>query len=263
GGLMRNLMGATTNDSHIQRLWGTLGAAEIIPEVGLQLRLGGSGGSPKLVVNPAWDELGELAARTGHGGGDFWVLYYFARQILTGQPAPFDIYAAADVTIPEILAFRSARENGKAYDVPDFRDKKQRDLWRHDTWAQQPYDVKSGVFPPDADRCLTGQFTTVMRDLIDASLQCRAYFDWGKVKKDLAEPEKYQEIVKKTAAQADSIVETYRKARRMVDAYPESDGARVLREMLELGKEEVVTSPSFLRKLKRQLHRPGRRKNRQ
>ncbi|HOL65946.1 MAG TPA: hypothetical protein PKX93_00630, partial [bacterium] len=263
GGLMRNLMGATTNDSHIQRLWGTLGAAEIIPEVGLQLRLGGSGGSPKLVVNPAWDELGELAARTGHGGGDFWVLYYFARQILTGQPAPFDIYAAADVTIPGILAFRSARENGKAYDVPDFRDKKQRDLWRHDTWAQQPYDVKSGVFPPDADRCLTGQFTTVMRDLIDASLQCRAYFDWGKVKKDLAEPEKYQEIVKKTAAQADSIVETYRKARRMVDAYPESDGARVLREMLELGKEEVVTSPSFLRKLKRQLHRPGRRKNRQ
>jgi GTP-binding protein len=27
-----------------------------------------------------------MAAKTGHGGGDFWVLYYFVRQILEGEP---------------------------------------------------------------------------------------------------------------------------------------------------------------------------------
>ncbi len=266
GGLMRNLMGATTNDSHIQRLWGTLGSAEIIPGIGLQLRLGASGSSPKMVVQPSWDQLGKLAASTGHGGGDFWVLYYFARQILTGQPAPFDIYAACDVTIPGILAFRSALENGKPYDVPDFRDKRQRDAWRNDTWAQKPYDVARGVFPEGADRTLTGQFTSIMKDLIASALQCRAYFDWAKVKKDLAAPEKYREIVEKTASQANQIVSSYRRARQLADAYPDSDGARVLKEMLDLGKEEIVTSPDFIRKLKRQATRragkekPGARK---
>jgi len=42
GAVVRNLMGATTNDSHIQRLWGTQGSAEIV-DGQLRLRLGGSG----------------------------------------------------------------------------------------------------------------------------------------------------------------------------------------------------------------------------
>ena len=69
GGLVRNLMGATANDTHVQRLWGTRGAAELGVGKGMQLRLGASGGSPKFEVTPSWDALGELAASTGHGGG--------------------------------------------------------------------------------------------------------------------------------------------------------------------------------------------------
>src|SRR4030067_183000 len=56
GGLVRNLMGATTNDSHVQRIWGTLGSADQnCSGGGLQLRLGGAGGSPKFQVQPKWD----------------------------------------------------------------------------------------------------------------------------------------------------------------------------------------------------------------
>jgi hypothetical protein len=249
GAVMRNLMGATTNDSHIQRLWGTKGSAEICG--GLFLRLGGAGGSPKLQVQPKWDELGELAARTGHGGGDFWVLYYFARQILHGIPAPFDIYAAADCTLPGILAVRSSLNGGRPYDVPDLRKKSDRDKHRRDDWAQPRYDVGKGCFPRGADHRVTGRFSTVMRDLIHHALVYRAWADWSKVTDSMQEPERVVEM-------ADRLIETHgemrrvmRAARRIVQAYPRSDGARVLREMLQEADEEVTGRPAFLDEVKR------------
>ena len=149
GAVVRKLMGSTTNEGGARRHWGTSGSAEQV-DGKLRLRFGGHGGSPKREVIPCWDELGRYAASTGHSGGDFWVLYFFARQILTGEPAPFEIYSAADCTIPGILAYRSQMENGVAYDVPDFRDPKQRTPWRGDDFACPRYDVGKGVFPAGA-----------------------------------------------------------------------------------------------------------------
>jgi hypothetical protein len=253
GGLVRNLMGCTTNDSHMQRLWGTLGAAEINCGKGLQLRLGASGGSPKLEVNPALDELGALAAKTGHGGGDFWVLYYFARQILTGEAAPFDVYGACDVTIPGLLAFRSSCEGGKPYDVPDFRKKTDRNAWRGDDWAQKRYDVRKGCFPAGADPALTGRFSGVMKDLIRLSTAYRAFADWERVRGDLTNPGSVLALCAKVADNLDGMLETYGWARKIADAYPASDGARVLREMLEVGCEAEVMKPGFKAALRRTL----------
>ena len=189
GAVVRNLMGATTNDSHVQRLWGTLGSAEMGVGGGLRLRLGGSGRSPKFEVTPRWDELGELAQKTGHGGGDFWVLYYFARQISSGVPAPFDIYGAADVTIPGILALRSALAGGLPQDVPDFRKKSERRQYRDDHWAQRRYDVGTGAFAKNADPAITGHFSRTMADLVGHSLKARAYADWSTVADDMTHPE--------------------------------------------------------------------------
>lgn len=251
GAVVRNLMGATTNDSHVQRIWGTLGAAEINVGKGLSLRLGGSGGSPKFEVHPSWDKLGELAAATGHGGGDFWVIYYFARQILFGDKAPFDIYSAGDVTIPGILAYRSSTEGGKPYDVPDFRDPAARAAWRNDTWAQKRYDTKR-VFPASCDFKITSQFTPTMTNLIRYATAYRAYADWGKVKGDLVNKDDYSNVVKKLANNLDQMIATYTQARKIADSCPGTDGARVLNEMLELGCEQEVMNPAFPRKLKRQ-----------
>lgn len=249
GGVVRNLMGATTNDSHQQRLWGTLGAAEIGHD-GLQLRLGGSGGSPKLKVNPTLDALSLMASKTGHGGGDFWVLYYFARQILTGERGPFDVYSACDVTIPGILAYRSSLEDGKAYDIPDFRKPDERERSRTDTWTQERYDYRNGVFPKGHDVSITGRFTTVMKALIDDATAYRAYADWKKVAEDLREPGERKESALRLLGLYPGLVDTYREARRIIDAYPTSDGARMLRDMLEVGEEKVATSPAFLKALK-------------
>ena len=127
--------GAGTNDSHSQRMWGTLGAFTI-GHGGVRLRLGASGGSPMMNVNTEWEGLGQLAAKCGHGGGDFWTLYYFAREILFGEKGPFDIYGGCDVTIPGIQALRSQCEGGKPMEVPDFRKKADRDRFRPTTGSR-------------------------------------------------------------------------------------------------------------------------------
>jgi len=258
GSVVRNLMGATTNDSHIQRLWGTRGAAEIV-DGKLRIRLGGSGGSPKMDVRPHWDKLGEVAASTGHGGGDFWVLYYFARQILEGTPAPFDIYTAADCTLPGILAYRSQMEGGRPYDVPDWRDPRQRKACRDDDYAQPRYDVEKGVFPRRADYELTRHFARTMRDLIHQARTYRAYCDWAKLADDLEEPAKFIDLIDNVIAILPDLQQTQKMARKMVDEYPRSDGARVLRDMLGWTDEEVTSRPSYLKTLKLERSKLRRR----
>lgn len=250
GGIVRNLMGSTTNDTHVQRLWGTLGSAEMNVGEELKLRLGGSGNSPKMPVTPRGDELDRMAAATGHGGGDFWVLYYFARQILFGDPAPFDVYVAADVTIPGIQAVRSARSGGQPMPVPDFRDPGERDRYRHDTWRQKPYDTRGGLFPAGADRRVTTHFSTVMADLIRCSLLYRQWADWSRVADDLADPSQLQTLRDELIKKLPEVRRTYAAARELIDAYPQSDAAQVLREMLEaVGQEARVMDPDFATEL--------------
>ncbi len=246
GGIVRNLMGATTNDTHIQRLWGTRGSAEVNVGDELKLRLGGGGHTLKLPVRPSGDALDELARSTGHGGGDFWVLYYFARQILTGVPAPFDIYTAADVTIPGIQAVRSAHAGGQPMPVPDFRDPAQRDRYRTDDWRQKPYDTRNGLFPAGADRTRTTQFSTTMADLIRSCLLYRQWADWSRVIEDVKEPAKIHALRDELMRKLPEIRRTYAAARSLIEAYPESDAAQVLREMLtEVGDESRVMAPGF------------------
>ncbi|MFA6566591.1 MAG: Gfo/Idh/MocA family oxidoreductase [Victivallales bacterium] len=252
GGVVRNLMGAATNDSHNQRIWGTLGAYEIGHD-GVKLRLGGSGQSPMMQINPQWEGLGELAAGTGHGGGDFWTLYYFAREIFTGEKGPFDIYGGCDVTIPGIQALRSSLEGGKPMEVPDFRKKADRDRYRSDDWQLERYDVKRGVFGGAKLNGKAANFSTTMKDMILYAPAYRAYADWKKVQSAITTPEKFLPVAVKLLDSYDKLVAAYKDARAIVNAYPKSDGARVLSEMLEVGEEKKVLDTGFLPALKKDV----------
>jgi predicted dehydrogenase len=255
GGLMRNLMGATTNDSHVQRLWGSRGSAELI-DGRLRLRLGAAGLGTRMEVVPKWKELGARAAAMGHGGGDFWTMYYFAREVLFGEPAPFDIYAASDCTIPGILAYRSARAGGRPFDVPDFRRRKDRDRSRRDHFAQPRYDVEKGCFPRGADRGATGRFTAVMKDLVRHAVQCRAFLDGRTVAESSAEPQKLIDSADAVLRERPAMTAVFREARRLASAYPGSDGARVIREMLDIADDRRVTRrgfPAEVRKARRRF----------
>ncbi len=256
GGVMRNLMGASSNDAHSQRIWGTLGAAEINGT--LSLRMGGKGRAPKLAVTPDWPIHREHASQAGHGGGDFWTLYYFANEILNEEPGPFNIYSACDCTSPGILAYLSSQENGKPFDVPDFRNKEVRAQYRNDHRGQVPFDTKEGVFPVDADRAITGTFTTVMKRLIETSTKVRAFQDWSSVYGEVSEKEKVVALGEDVLKEMDVILSSYRDALRIIDAYPDSTGARCLSELLEVGMQEQVLSPGYIQSVNDKLEKMGR-----
>ncbi len=249
GAVVRNLMGGMTNDTHVFRYWGTKGSAEATDR--LFLRLGGGGSTPKLEVKADWGDMTDIVEKTGHGGGDFWVMYYFARQILEGERAPFDVYAAADVTIPGILAYRSSMENGTPFDVPDFRTKKARDAFRKDDASQPHYDPKTIAFPKNADKRITGQFTTIMSRLIDHALRYRAYADWARVADTLVKPEKAAAIADAAIAAYPEMLRVAAEARAIVEAYPHSEGGRALRDMLDVLDEGNAFAPDALRVMKR------------
>lgn len=250
GAVIRNLMGATTNDTHSQRLWGTRGSAELEGSR-LSLRLGGSGVSPKHPVTPSYDKLGELAAATGHGGGDFWALYYFARQILTGEAAPFDIYTAVDATTPGILALRSASEGGTPYDVPDFRNKAEREPWRNDQWAQERIDPLTQAFGDEVDAASVSDFTQTMSELVLWAPRVRAWIDWRKV--EIKSKEWLIPMGQQVVDGYQTIIKIYHRAREIADTHPHTEGARVLREMLELGYETDVLAEDYQAKTEQAL----------
>jgi len=249
GSVVRNLMGTTTNDSHCQRLWGTRGSAKI--DQSLYLRLGGAGQSPMLRVDPQWPTLGSFADAMGHGGGDFWVLYYFARQILQDKPAPFDIYTAADCTIQGLLAYRSSREGGAPLDLPDFRNKRERAKYRNDTYAQPRYAADKGCFPKNADKKKTAQFASMMKELISASVSCRAALDWVSVADDVADPAGGVKALQGFLKEQKNFAELFKRAKTLAKAYPRSDGARVINEMLELAGLGTAIRPTFVAKARK------------
>ncbi len=252
GSLVRNLIGATTNDTpHVLRLWGTRGAVESNSE-NTVLRLGAAGLGVKMKVNHhLTDELTLMAEKTGHGGGDFWPLYEFAREILTGEPAFFNVYRAADMTLTGIFAYKSSLENGTPQEIPDFRIAAVRDAFRNDHFRQKEYDSVNAVFPAGADAELTGKFPAAMTSLIDWVVSYRAYVDWKKFEADAEKPDELAKMREKLVNRYDEMRSAYRLGRKIADAYPVSDAARVINEMLELGDEQIVLADDFLEKLKR------------
>ena len=235
GGVMRNLMGSMTMDNHMGgRLWGTKAGADKMTPGHLRLCIGADGSGMKTEVVPEWPEIGRLAEKTGHGGGDFWELYYFAREILTGEKAPWNIYAACDVTITGILAARSAARGGEPQRVPDFRDKAERDAYRED-WAEDvPVFDPASVFPPDADKELLKDFNRIMVELFHnygAQRQLYIYLQGRRLFDNLADPAAKQPIIdvaRGLPALLPRMAEYCRLAQRIRDAYPDSIGGRTL-----------------------------------
>jgi len=90
------------------------------------------------VYVPDWPEYGELAAKAGHGGGDFWTPFHFANAIRSGEPPYLDVYRGVCMSIVGVQAWRSAFEDGAPMDVPDFRQEDVRKQFEDDNWSPDP-----------------------------------------------------------------------------------------------------------------------------
>ena len=100
------------------------------------------------VYTPEWPEHGDLAEKSGHGGGDFWTNFHFANAIRSGEAPFLDVYRGVAMSSVGILAWKSALAEGQPVAVPDFRDEESRKKYEDDHWSPWPEDAGEGQPPP-------------------------------------------------------------------------------------------------------------------
>ena len=252
GGVIRNLMGASTADSHTRRIWGTRAFVDLTAPVPT-VNLGQAGKGLKIKLTPQQDELTKLAEKAGHGGGDFWMLYNFADSFYNGSPLYWNIYTACDVTLTGIMAVKSEYAGGIPVDIPDFRNKEIREHYRNDHFAQQHFDPRK-IFPNDQNVKETGRFSLIMNDLahpwetngipllISALEGIRLY-------PFITDPESrlaVQKQVRQLFLDMSSITEALKGARLLAEKYPDSPAGKALKSFIEAAPEKI-NDPQALR----------------
>ena len=89
----------------------------------------------------------------GHGGSDFWSMYYFIEKIRGDETADtIDVYEALDMCLPGLFAYRSILHNGASMAIPNLRNPEERDQWRGDTACTDPKAAGDRLLPT----CKTG-----------------------------------------------------------------------------------------------------------
>lgn len=139
GAVVRTLQGAVRATSHITTLHCTKGACEMDRATGnltVWHESYNRGDQPKTrTYAPEWPMHGDLAAQAGHGGGDFWVQYYFGQAIQKNEQPWLNVYRACAMSSIGILAWKSAINGGIPFDVPRFDDEEDRKKYENDTWT--------------------------------------------------------------------------------------------------------------------------------
>ena len=98
---------------------------------------------------PTFDEKYEGAPGSGgHEGGDFCVTRIFLDYVKGGETPFFDVYRGCCMSAVAILGWRSCLENGRVYEIPDFRDKAQRDAVRGDDLTPFPDENGDNITLP-------------------------------------------------------------------------------------------------------------------
>lgn len=98
---------------------------------------------------------------TTHGGSDFYATHYFIQNLLGDTEAKklsMDVYQALDMATPGILGYRSILQGSSAIEIPDFRLKECRDLYRDDVACTDrtiagdkvwPVNSREDIYIPD------------------------------------------------------------------------------------------------------------------
>jgi len=90
----------------------------------------------------------EVAAQAGHGGSDFYSIYHFIEYLSGNENADIiDVYEAADMFLPGVFAYRSILAGGIPMEIPNFREKAERDKWRNDTACTIPEKAGDMLLP--------------------------------------------------------------------------------------------------------------------
>ena len=140
GAVVRTLQGAFRTHSMITRLHCTKGAVEQDrgdDRITVWHEDRDKGEQPKFrSYMPEWPaEFAAQASGAGHGGGDFWVMYYFSEALKKNEQPYLNVYRACAMSAVGILAWKSACNGGACYDVPKFDDEEDRKNYENDFWT--------------------------------------------------------------------------------------------------------------------------------
>ncbi len=84
----------------------------------------------------------------GHGGGDFYSMYNFIEKIKGNEDVDIiDVYEALDMFLPGMFAYRSILKGGIPMEIPNLRDKAEREKWRNDVACTDPNVAGDQVLP--------------------------------------------------------------------------------------------------------------------
>ncbi|MGN1122529.1 MAG: hypothetical protein ACI4RV_09195, partial [Eubacteriales bacterium] len=84
----------------------------------------------------------------GHGGSDFYAMYHFVEKIKGNPEADIiDVYEALDMFLPGMFAYRSILKGGIPMEIPDLRNRTERDKWRNDTACTDPKAAGDMLMP--------------------------------------------------------------------------------------------------------------------
>lgn len=141
GGIIRSTHGFLYKNSIWYSLYGSKGVAESSREISgtgvekIYLNVDGySGEYKKEEIKEYCPEIPEIAKEFGHGGSDFFTVLNFLKKIRGDKDADIiDVYEALDMFLPGLMAYRSVLKGGVPVDIPNFRNKEDRDKYRNDT----------------------------------------------------------------------------------------------------------------------------------
>jgi len=98
----------------------------------------------RMTYTPDFPVMNDLAMKAGHGGGDFFTMFYFADAIRKGKQPYLDVYRGVAMSIVGIQAYRSALADGATVAVPDLRKESVRKQYEKDDWTPDPARRKPG-----------------------------------------------------------------------------------------------------------------------
>lgn len=153
GSIFRTLQGGIRPSSREYRLLCTKGACEIdrlTGDVYVWHNPWETQGFPeRRLYAPEWKENTALAEKAGHGGGDFWVLHFFAKSIHENVQPYFDVYRGVAASSVGILGWKSIVNGNIPFDMPDFKNEADRKKYENDTWnpIRKP-DIDPSTQPP-------------------------------------------------------------------------------------------------------------------
>ena len=142
GGMVKSLHGGLYKNSHWYSMYGSLGRIETarqytVPDSFLHVytNLDEYDGQYQRNIQsyvPKRD-MDDKCQSFGHGGSDFYCMYHFVEKLLGNPEADtIDVYEALDMALPGMFAYRSILAGGIPMEIPNLRNKEEREKWRND-----------------------------------------------------------------------------------------------------------------------------------